>query len=106
LSREAIGLHPIARLTVEKYGMDCIEGGGRLLPCFQAASCAASVKEQALPHTDPVDRSLTVLEKHVQDLLEECRTVIEESKYCIAQSLEIRERSRELVAASQNLRTH
>lgn len=94
----------MARLTLEKYGMRCIEGGGGLLASSEIASCAASVKAAAVPYSDQGELPFTVLEEHIQELLEECRVAIEESKYCIAQSRAARERSRELVAASQNLR--
>jgi len=84
--------------------MHCIERGGSLLASFEVASCAASVKADAVPYTDQGELSLTAVEEHIQELLEQCRSAIEESRYCIAQSRAVRERSRELVAASQNLR--
>ena len=58
-----------------------------------------------MPYADQAERSPTVLEEHVQELSEECRAVIEESKYYIAESRSLRERSGGLLAASQNLRT-
>ena len=58
-----------------------------------------------MPYTDQAERSLTVSEEHIQELFEECRVVIEESNYYIAESRSVRERSGELLAASQNLRT-
>jgi len=88
---------------MKKYGMHCIERGGSLLPFLEHAP--ASVKANAVPYTDQVEHS-TVLEEHIQELLERCRALIQESKYCIAQSQSVRERSRELVAASKNLLTN
>ena len=47
----------------------------------------------------------TVLEEHIQELFEECREAIEEAQEFIAQSQRAREKSKELIAATRNLKT-
>ena len=63
-------------------------------------------KVGAMPDAIQAKHGFTVLKEYIQNLITECREAIEEAENCIARSKKARDKSKELLIASRNLRTH